>query len=96
MDKLYYCFALFILPSLEKHKTSSGVLTTIEFKSPVSWQNPEKSFLFSRDGVKKKKKYSEAVTNENIYFSKIITMNNVNLRTIHIAYNMLILFITNS
>jgi hypothetical protein len=30
-----------------------------------------------------------------IYISKIITMNNVNLRTIHIAYNMLILFITN-
>ncbi len=31
-----------------------------------------------------------------IYISKIITMNNVNLRTIHIEYNMLILFITNS
>ncbi len=35
-----------------------------------------------------------SVTNENIYF-EIITMNNVSLRTIHIAYNMLILFITN-
>ncbi len=31
-----------------------------------------------------------------IYISKIITMNYVKLRTIHIAYNMLILFITNS
>jgi hypothetical protein len=31
-----------------------------------------------------------------IYISKIITMNNINLRTNHIAYNMLILFITKS
>jgi hypothetical protein len=31
-----------------------------------------------------------------IYISKIITMNNVNLRTNHITYNMLILFITKS
>jgi hypothetical protein len=84
IDKLYYCFALFFLPSLEKHKTSFGVLTTIEFKSPVSWQNPENSFLFFRDGGKKK--YSEAVIHIVHQNGLDIFHTKTNLNECHLHY----------